>query len=97
MKNIKNHINQIILNKAQFLSKITNFLNKNCTFCENVVVYNIYDHTIVIGVHGNEVISKIKNYEREIIKDLNFNFKKSLDNKEIKKIKFKKIISDTYR
>ena len=88
MKNIKNHINQIILNKAQFLSKITNFLNKNCTFCENVVVYNIYDHTIVIGVHGNEVISKIKNYEREIIKDLNFNFKKSLDNKEIKKIKF---------
>lgn len=95
MKNIKNHINQIILNKAQFLSKITNFLNKNCTFCENVVVCNIYDHTIVIGVHGNEVISKIKNYEREIIKDLNFNFKKSLDNKEIKKIKFKKIISDT--
>lgn len=95
MKNIKNHINQIILNKAQFLSKITNFLNKNCTFCENVVVYNIYDHTIVIGVHGNEVISKIKNYEREIIKDLNFNFKKSLENKEIKKIKFKKIISDT--
>lgn len=95
MKNIKNHINQIILNKAQFLSKITDFLNKNCTFCENVVVYNIYDHTIVIGVHGNEVISKIKNYEREIIKDLNFNFKKSLDNKEIKKIKFKKIISDT--
>ncbi len=95
MKNIKNHINQIILNKAQFLSKITNFLNKNCTFCENVVVYNIYNHTIVIGVHGNEVISKIKNYEREIIKDLNFNFKKSLDNKEIKKIKFKKIISDT--
>ena len=95
MKNIKNHINQIILNKAQFLSKITNFLNKNCTFCENVVVYNIYDHTIVIGVHGNEVISKIKNYEREIIKDLNFNFKKSLNNKEIKKIKFKKIISDT--
>ena len=95
MKNIKNHISQIILNKAQFLSKITNFLNKNCTFCENVVVYNIYDHTIVIGVHGNEVISKIKNYEREIIKDLNFNFKKSLDNKEIKKIKFKKIISDT--
>ena len=49
----------------------------------------------MIGVHGNEVISKIKNYEREIIKDLNFNFKKSLDNKEIKKIKFKKIISDT--
>ncbi len=95
MKNIKNHINQIILNKAQFLSKITNFLNKNCTFCENVVVYNIYDHTIVIGVHGNEVISKIKNYEREIIKDINFNFKKSLDTKEIKKIKFKKIISDT--
>lgn len=95
MKNIKNHINQIILNKAQFLSKITDFLNKNCTFCENVVVCNIYDHTIVIGVHGNEVISKIKNYEREIIKDLNFNFKKSLDNKEIKKIKFKKIISDT--
>ena len=95
MKNIKNHINQIILNKAQFLSKITNFLNKNCTFCENVVVCNIYDHTIVIGVHGNEVISKIKNYEREIIKDINFNFKKSLDNKEIKKIKFKKIISDT--
>ena len=95
MKNIKTHINQIILNKAQFLSKITNFLNKNCTFCENVVVYNIYDHTIVIGVHGNEVISKIKNYEREIIKDLNFNFKKSLDNKELKKIKFKKIISDT--
>lgn len=95
MKNIKNHINQIILNKAQFLSKITNFLNKNCTFCENVVVCNIYDHTIVIGVHGNEIISKIKNYEREIIKDLNFNFKKSLDNKEIKKIKFKKIISDT--
>ena len=95
MKNIKNHINQIILNKAQFLSKITNFLNKNCTFCENVVVYNIYDHTIVIGAHGNEVISKIKNYEREIIKDLNFNFKKSLDNKEIKKLKFKKIISDT--
>ena len=95
MKNIKNHISQIILNKAQFLSKITDFLNKNCTFCENVVVCNIYDNTIVIGVHGNEVISKIKNYEREIIKDLNFNFKKSLDNKEIKKIKFKKIISDT--
>ena len=95
MKNIKNHINQIILNKAQFLSKITNFLNKNCTFCENVVVYNIYDHTIVIGVRDNEMISKIKNYEREIIKDLNFNFKKCLDNKEIKKIKFKKIISDT--
>ena len=95
MKNIKNHISQIILNKAQFLSKITDFLNKNCTFCENVVVCNIYDHTIVIGVHGNEVISKIKNYEREIIKDLNFNFKKSLDTKEIKKIKFKKIISDT--
>ena len=95
MKNIKNHINQIILNKAQFLSKITNFLNKNCTFCENVVVCNIYDHTIVIGVHGNEIISKIKNYEREIIKDINFNFRNSLDNKEIKKIKFKKIISDT--
>ena len=95
MKNIKNHINQIILNKAQFLSKITDFLNKNCTFCENVVVCNIYGHTIVIGVRDNEMISKIKNYEREIIKDLNFNFKKSLDNKEIKKIKFKKIISDT--
>ena len=90
MKNIKNHINQIILNKAQFLSKITNFLNKNCTFCENVVVCNIYDHTIVIGVHGNEIISKIKNYEREIIKDLNFNFKKSLDNKEIKKLNLRK-------
>ena len=71
------------------------FIEKSSDFWQNVVVYNIYDHTIVIGVHGNEVISKIKNYEREIIKDLNFNFKKSLDNKEIKKIKFKKIISDT--
>ena len=49
----------------------------------------------MIGVRDNEMISKIKNYEREIIKDLNFNFKKSLDTKEIKKIKFKKIISDT--
>ena len=59
------------------------------------MVCNIYDHTIVIGVHSNEIISKIKNYEREIIKDINFNFRNSLDNKEIKKIKFKKIISDT--
>ncbi|MEC7885251.1 MAG: hypothetical protein VX544_00480 [Pseudomonadota bacterium] len=91
MKHLSAHISSSILEKSNILESMTLFLKKydknnaGCTAC------NIFKDTVVIGVKNSSHLTILRNYQNEIIKELNFEFQERLKN-EIKKIKFRILV-----
>ena len=88
MKKLSSHIDISILEKAKILEKITSYLVKYTN--SNTICYacNITENILVLGAINSSNLSLARNYQREIIKDINFEFSSLLGIK-IKKIKFK--------
>lgn len=88
MKNISSQIDISILEKAKILEVITNYLVKYTNSNNSCYACNIIDEILVLGAVDSSNLNLVRNYQREIIKDINSKFYDLLKIK-ITKIKFK--------
>ena len=88
MKNISSQIDISILKKAKILEVITNYLVKYTNSNNSCYACNIIDEVLVIGAIDSSNLNLARNYQREILKDINSKFYDLLKVK-ITKIKFK--------
>jgi len=88
MKNISSQIDISILEKAKILEVITNNLVKYTNSNNSCYACNIIDEILVLGAVDSSNLNLVRNYQREIIKDINSKFYDLLTVK-ITKIKFK--------
>ena len=88
MKNISSQIDISILEKAKILEIITNYLVKYTNSNNSCYACNIIDEVLVIGAIDSSNLNLARNYQREILKDINSKFYDLLTVK-ITKIKFK--------
>ena len=88
MQKLDHHIDISILEKAKILQIITDYLKKYTNFQIISYACNLDKNILVIGCTNSSNLNLIRNYQYEIIKDINCKFSKSFD-QEIKKIKFK--------
>lgn len=88
MKNISSQIDISILEKAKILEVITNHLVKYTNSNNSCYACNIIDEVLVLGAIDSSNLSLARNYQREILKDINSKFYDLLTVK-ITKIKFK--------
>ena len=88
MKNISSQIDISILEKAKILEVITNYLVKYTNSNNSCFACNIIDEVLVLGAIDSSNLNLARNYQREILKDINSKFYDLLTVK-ITKIKFK--------
>ena len=88
MKNISSQIDISILEKAKILEVITNYLVKYTNSNNSCYACNIIDEVLVLGAIDSSNLNLARNYQREILKDINSKFYDLLTVK-ITKIKFK--------
>ena len=88
MKNISTQIDISILEKAKILEVITNYLVKYTNSNNSCYACNIIDEVLVLGAIDSSNLNLARNYQREILKDINSKFYDLLTVK-ITKIKFK--------
>ena len=88
MKNISSQIDISILEKAKILEVITNYLVKYTNSNNSCYACNIIDDVLVLGAIDSSNLNLARNYQREILKDINSKFYDLLTVK-ITKIKFK--------
>ena len=88
MKKLSDTIDISILEKAKILEKLTNHINNYVGDETKCYACNIIDNILVLGATNSASIGLLKNYQRDILKDINFEFSKMLKVK-IVKIKFK--------
>ena len=88
MKNISSQIDISILEKAKILDVITNYLVKYTNSNNSCYACNIIDEVLVLGAIDSSNLNLARNYQREILKDINSKFYDLLTVK-ITKIKFK--------
>ena len=88
MKNISSQIDISILEKAKILEVITNYLVKYTNSNNSCYACNIINEILVLGAVDSSNLNLVRNYQREIIKDINSKFYDLLTVK-ITKIKFK--------
>ena len=88
MKNISSQIDISILEKAKILDVITNYLVKYTNSNNSCYACNIIDDVLVLGAIDSSNLNLARNYQREILKDINSKFYDLLTVK-ITKIKFK--------
>ena len=88
MKNISTQIDISILEKAKILEVITNYLVKYTNSNNSCYACNIIDEDLVLGAIDSSNLNLARNYQREILKDINSKFYDLLTVK-ITKIKFK--------
>ena len=88
MKNINTQIDISILEKAKILEVITNYLVKYTNSNNSCYACNIIDDVLVLGAIDSSNLNLARNYQREILKDINSKFYDLLTVK-ITKIKFK--------
>ena len=88
MKNISSQIDISILEKAKILEIITNYLVKYTNSNNSCYACNIIDEVLVLGAIDSSNLNLARNYQREILKDINSKFYNLLTVK-ITKIKFK--------
>ncbi len=94
MKKLSSQIDISILEKAKILEMITKYITKYTNSQIICFACNISDSILILGATNSSNLNSARNYQREILKDVNSEFS-SLLNKEVKKIKFK-IIKDPY-
>tara|TARA_S200000501_G_scaffold376248_1_gene430612 strand:- start:647 stop:934 length:288 start_codon:yes stop_codon:yes gene_type:complete len=92
MKNISSQIDISILEKAKILEMITDYLVKYTNSTKTCYACNIIDDVLILGAINSSNLNLARNYQREILKDINAKFYGSLT-KKLTKIKFK-IISN---
>ena len=92
MKKLSSQIDISILEKAKILEMITKYITKYTNSQTICFACNISDNILILGATNSSNLNSTRNYQREILKDVNSEFS-SLLNKEVKKIKFK-IIKD---
>ena len=88
MKKIDHHIDISILAKAKILQIITEYLKKYTNLQILSYACDLDKNILTIGCANSSNLNLIRNYQYEIIKDINCEFSKSFD-QEINKIKFK--------
>ena len=88
MKKLSDTIDISILEKAKILETITNHINKYIGSEAKCYACNINDNILVLGATNSSSINLIRNYQRDILKDINYEFRKMLKVK-IVKIKFR--------
>ena len=88
MKNISSQIDISILEKAKILEIITSYLVKYTNSNNSCYACNIIDEVLVLGAIDSSNLNLARNYQREILKDINSKFYDLLTVK-ITKIKFK--------
>ena len=88
MKKLSNEIDISILEKAKILEMITNYLVKYTNSTTLCYACNIIDDILILGAINSSNLNLARNYQREILKDINAKFYDSLT-KKLTKIKFK--------
>ena len=88
MKKLSSQIDISILEKAKILEIITNYLVKYTNSNNSCYACNIIDEVLVLGAIDSSNLNLARNYQREILKDINSKFYDLLTVK-ITKIKFK--------
>ena len=88
MKNISSQIDISILEKAKILEVISNYLVKYTNSNNSCYACNIIDEVLVLGAIDSSNLNLARNYQCEILKDINSKFYDLLTVK-ITKIKFK--------
>ena len=88
MKKLSSQIDISILEKAKILKIITEYLVKYTNSRYTCYACNIIDDVLVLGAINSSNLSLARNYQHEILKDINSKFYNLLSIK-LKKIKFK--------
>ena len=88
MKKLSDTIDISILEKAKILEIITNHINKYIGNEAKCYACNIIDNMLVLGDTNSSSINLIRNYQRDILKGINYEFGKMLKVRVVK-IKFK--------
>ena len=88
MKKISKQIDISILEKAKILESINRYLSKYKSIKDKCFACNIIDNTLILGTIDSSVLNLLRNYHREILKDLNAEMSELL-NIKLNKVKFK--------
>ena len=88
MKKLSSQIDISILEKAKILKIITEYLVKYTNSNSTCYACNIVDDVLVLGATNSSNLSLARNYQKEILKDINSKFYNLLS-RELKRIKFK--------
>ncbi len=88
MKKLDSHIDDSILEKAKILEMITQYLSKYSTSQFDCYACNLEDGVLTLGSINSSGLGVIRNYQRDIIKDVNIEFSEVLRGK-VNKIKLK--------
>ena len=92
MKKLDSHIDIRILEKAKVLQMITEYLNKYSSSESVCCACNLEDGVLTIGSTDSSSLSVLRNFQRDIKKDINLEFNRFIE-KKIYKIKLKIIQS----
>lgn len=92
MKKLDSHIDIRILEKAKVLQMITEYLNKYSSSESIFYACNLDNGILTLGSTDSSSLSVLRNFQRDIKKDINTEFKRHIE-KEIYKIKLKIIQS----
>ncbi len=88
MKKLSSQIDISILEKAKILGMITEYLVKYTNSSTSCFACNIIDDVLIVGAVNSSNLNLARNYQREILKDINAKFYDSLA-KKLTKIKFR--------
>jgi len=90
MKKLDSHIDDSILEKAKILEMITKYLSKYSSSQFDCYACNLEGEVLTLGSINSSSLGVIRNYQRDIIKDVNIEFAEILKGK-VSKIKLKVI------
>ena len=88
MKKLDSHIDIRILEKAKVLQMITEYLNKYSSSGSIFYACNLDDGVLTLGSTDSSSLSVLRNFQRDIKKDINLEFNRFIE-KKIYKIKLK--------
>ena len=94
MKKLDSHIDIRILEKAKVLQMITEYLNKYSSSESICYACNLEDGVLTLGSTDSSSLSVLRNFQRDIKKDINSEFNRFIG-KKIYKIKLKIIQNPT--
>ena len=88
MKKLSSQIDISILEKAKILEMITNYIVKYTNSKHSCYACNIIENVLVLGATNSSNLNLARNYQYEILKDVNSKFYNLLS-KKLTKVKFK--------
>ena len=88
MKKISKQIDISILEKAKILESINRYLSKYESIKDKCFACNIIKNTLIVGTIDSSALNLLRNYHREILKDVNSEMNELLGIK-LNKVRFK--------